>query len=168
KAPDQERNDMNAECEVSGPSYPLVTVSSSLPRFLAVSVQLALILLTVHLFKIEPNLPFFALMCLAAGGFLIHAWPPRRFCPAFFCLLSVASAVLLLGWTAAGCIFGIGGALIALCHLPLPWPYRLLLIAVAGGMLALWRIESAQPFWPILASMFMFRLIVYLYDLRRE
>ncbi|HEY7424844.1 MAG TPA: SGNH/GDSL hydrolase family protein [Gemmataceae bacterium] len=136
--------------------------------YLTVVVQLALILLTVHLFKIEPNLPFLAVMCLAAGGFLVHAWLPQRFRLAFFCLLSLASAVLLLGWTTAGWLFGLGGALIALCHLPVPWAYRVLLIAVTGAGLALWRTESTAAFWPILGSMFMFRLIVYLYDRRRE
>ncbi|HTU19555.1 MAG TPA: hypothetical protein VMG10_15955 [Gemmataceae bacterium] len=142
----------------------LVTLSS----YLAVVIQLALILLTVHLFKIEPDLPFLAVMWLAAGGFVIHAWLPRRFRLAFFCLLSLSSAVLLLGWSTAGWLLGLGGGLIALCHLPLPWAYRLLLIAVAGGFLALWRLESTEPFWPILGSLFMFRLLVYLFDFYHE
>ncbi len=136
--------------------------------FALVALQLALILLTVHLFKIEPNLPFLAVLCLAAGGFLVHTWLPRRFRLAFFCLLSLASAVLLFGWTTAGWLLGLGGGLIALAHLPVPWKYRVLLIAAAGGVLVLWRIESTEAFWPVLASMFMFRLIIYLYDCCHE
>jgi hypothetical protein len=55
-----------------------------------------------------------------------------------------------------------------LCYLPIPALYRALLAAVAGVFLALWRVDSAAPFWPILGSMFMFRLIVYLFDTRHE
>jgi D-alanyl-lipoteichoic acid acyltransferase DltB (MBOAT superfamily) len=143
-------------------------VWNNLGPFVLVLLELALILLTVYLFKIEPNLPFLAVLCLAAGGFLVHAWLPPRFRLAFFCLLSLASAVLLFGWQTAGWFLGLGGVLIALPHLPVPWKYRVLLIAAAGFMLALWRIESTESFWPLLASMFMFRLIVYVYDCRHE
>src|SRR5262245_20849335 len=83
------------------------TLSFALPRFLAVGVQLALILLTIHLFKFEPKHPFLAVMCLGAGGFVVHAWLPPRFRLAFFCLLSLVSAVVLLGWSMAGWIIGL-------------------------------------------------------------
>jgi len=142
--------------------------SDSLCSFVLVLIELALILLAVYLFKIEPNLPFLTVLCLAAGGFLVHAWLPPQFRLAFFCLLSLVSAVLLFGWLTAGWLLGLGGGLIALARLPVPWKYRVLLIAASGSILALWRIESTEPFWPVLASMFMFRLIIYLYDCRHE
>ena len=82
-------------------------------RFLLVSLQLALVLVVIHLFKIEPRLPFFGVMCLAVGGFLVHAWLPARFRLAFFALLSMAAFVLLLGIMAAGTIFGLGGIVLA-------------------------------------------------------
>jgi hypothetical protein len=145
-----------------------VPLAFSLPRFLAAVFQLALILLTIHLFKFEPNHPFLAVMCLGAGGFVVHAWLPPPFRLNFFCMLSLGSAVLLYGWSMAGQILGLGGVLIALCYLPIPLKYRVSLVAVASGMLALWRAESPEPFWAILGSMFMFRLLIYLYDLRHE
>src|SRR5262249_41100363 len=58
--------------------------------------------------------------------------------------------------------------LVAVCYLPVPLAFRVLLIAAGGVLLAMWRVESNAPFWPVLASMFMFRLIVYLFDTRRE
>jgi hypothetical protein len=143
-------------------------LARTLPRFLAVVAQLALILAAVRLLRIEPNRPFFAVMYLAAGGFVIHAWLPRRFRPAFFVLLSLAALVLILGWETAAWVLGLGGGLLGLCLLPVPLRFRVLLVAAAGAGLFLWRADSAAAFWPILGSMFMFRLIVYLYDTRHE
>ena len=36
----------------------------------------------------------------------------------------------------------------------------------AGVMLAFWRLDLNRAFWPVLGSMFMFRLIVYLHEHR--
>jgi hypothetical protein len=136
-------------------------------RFLVVCGELALVLVAVRLFKIEEQRSFFVLMCLAAGGFVVHAWLPTRFRLAFFCLLSLAAVVLLLGWTDGAWVLGIGGGLIGICYLPVPLLFRVLLLAGAGLFLAMARIEyRAAPFWPVLGAMFMFRLIVYLYDTR--
>src|SRR2546421_8283353 len=44
---------------------------------------------------------------------------------------------------------------------------RVAAVALAGLGLAVLRGESDRPFWPVLGSMFMFRLIIYLYELRR-
>src|SRR2546421_13021845 len=44
---------------------------------------------------------------------------------------------------------------------------RVAAVALAGLGLAVLRGESDRPFWPVLGSMFMFRLIVYLFEQRR-
>jgi hypothetical protein len=137
-------------------------------HFLALCVQLALILFAVSLLRIEGKLPFFSVLCLAAGGFVVHAWLPTRFRLPFFTLLSLAAAVAVYGWETGAWIIGLGGALIALCYLPVPLPYRVLLIVGAGGGLLLWRAGGDEAFWPVLGSLFMFRLIVYLHDTRRD
>jgi hypothetical protein len=137
-------------------------------RFLVVAGELALIVLAIHLFQIESHRPLRAVMALALGGFLVHAWLPLRYRLPFFCLLSLASVVVLLGWRDGAWVLGLGGALLGLCHLPGPLWLRVLLLVVAGGILAAWRADSSAPFWPVLGSMFMFRLLVYLYDLRHE
>src|SRR5262249_34828026 len=55
------------------------------------------------------------------------------------------------------------------CYLPVPLVFRVVLLVAAGLFLALARIEHhTAPFWPVLGAMFMFRLIVYLYDTRHE
>jgi hypothetical protein len=138
-----------------------------LSRFLAVSFQLALILLVVYRFNLEPHRPFLAVLCLAAVGFLVHAWLPRSLRAGFFALLSMSSVVFLLGWTTGGWVLGIGGGLFVLCYLPVHVAVRALSAAAVAVALARWRIDSVAPFWAFLASMFMFRVIVYLYDTRR-
>jgi len=149
------------------PGYP-VSWSASLPRFLAIVAQLALILLIISLYRIEPNRPFFAVMYLAAGGFVIHTWLPWSWRPAFFALLSLAAALLILGWPSGVWLIGIGAGLIVVCRLPLPVGYRAMFLLVIGLALFVGRVRFSDPFWPILGSMFMFRLIVYLYDTRHE
>jgi hypothetical protein len=143
-------------------------LARTLPRFLAVAAQLALILVAARLLRIEPNRPFFAVMYLAAGGFAVHAWLPRRVRPAFFVALSLAALVLILGWETAAWVLGIGGGLLSLCLLPVPLRFRVLLVVAVGAGLFLWRATSVAAFWPVLGSMFMFRLILFLYDTRHE
>lgn len=135
-----------------------------LRAFTLVGLELALIVWVVHCFHIEGTTLFFRVLCLAAGGFLIHAWLPRPWRAAFFALLSLFGILLVLGWPNGAWVIGIGAGLIALCHLPLPLLVRVLLLVLAGVLLAQWRWQFPQPFWPVLASMFMFRLIVYLYE----
>jgi D-alanyl-lipoteichoic acid acyltransferase DltB (MBOAT superfamily) len=70
-------------------------------------------------------------------------------------------------------LIGIGLALIGICHLPVAFPIRVGLLTLAGAGLALLRAELidspwSAAVWPILGSIFMFRLIVYLYDLRHQ
>src|SRR5579864_5260985 len=61
-----------------------------------------------------------------------------------------------------------------MCHLPVRFSLRVALILVSGAVMALMRVDRIfhVPFlsaiWPVLGSMFMFRLIVYLYDLKHD
>jgi hypothetical protein len=148
---------------------PSAPIPGRLRVFALVFLQLALILLIVHLFDFETQKHFFPVLCLAAGGFVVHFWLPDRFRIWFFTLLSLAGILFVLGWPSGAWVIGIGGGLIALCHLPIPTGFRVALLALAGVQLALLRLEyHDKPFWPVLGSMFMFRLIVYVFETRRE
>lgn len=147
---------------------PPASFRDRLRSFAAVGLQLALILLVVHRFDVGAQLHFFPVLCIAVGGFVVHAWLPARFRAWFFCLLSLGGLLFFLGWPNGAWVIGIGGGLIALCHLPIPLAPRVLLIVAAALALTLARmVEVNEPFWPVLGSMFMFRLIIYLYELRR-
>jgi hypothetical protein len=143
-------------------------LTSRLGAFALFCLQLALVLVVVFRFDIEGQNHFFAVLCLAAAGVVVHAWLPRRLRAGFFVLLSLASILLVLGWPNCGWAVGIGLVLVLLCRLPVPLIVRVALLVAVAIVLAVARLDYPSPFWPVLASMFMFRLIVYLYDARHE
>jgi hypothetical protein len=70
-------------------------------------------------------------------------------------------------------LIGIGLGLIGICHLPIRFAARVALVAVAGAALVFLRTHSqwfpdVTEMWVILGSMFMFRLTIYLYDLKHR
>ena len=150
-------------------------MNSANPTFLArlgafglLTLQLALIVFVVQSFEIEKHEHFFAVICFAAGGFLVHWWLPVRFRLVFFNLLSLLTIVFVLGWPNAGWVIGIGAALVLLCLRPRRWLYRVIAIVAVSLLLVNFRLDPEGSFWPVLASMFMFRLIVFLFEVRRD
>jgi hypothetical protein len=135
-----------------------------LRRFLAIALQLGLIVAIVHLFRIEQERFFLEVIGLSAAGFLVHYWLPTSWRLPFFCLLSLFSIILFLGVMTAGYVLGIGFGLIALCQLRVRLLFLVLFTLLAGVLLFIWRVESEETFWVIVGSMFMFRLIVFLHE----
>jgi D-alanyl-lipoteichoic acid acyltransferase DltB (MBOAT superfamily) len=149
-----------------------VTVDA-LARFAAVAAQFSLLVLVMQEFRIETPAFYEHIMPLALAGFLLHAVLPLRQRLLFFVLLSLAGILLVFGPRASTTLVGIGLGLVALCHLPVPFRFRVALLVAAGCLLAALRVDliaSGVPpaIWPILGSMFMFRLITYMYDLRHS
>src|SRR5215207_1956556 len=142
-------------------------VASRLAGHLLVLGQLALVLAVVYLFEVAERNHFFPVLGIAAGGYVVHLLLPARLRLPFFCVLSLGTILFVLGWPDGALVIGVGGGLITLCHLPGPFAARAGLVALVGLLLALWRIEYDRPFWAVLGSMFMFRLIVYLFEVRR-
>jgi hypothetical protein len=146
-----------------------------LDRFLGlgvIAVELVLVVAAIKLFNVESE-AFESVMTLALGGFLIHHFLPAAWRINFFAALSVASVPLVFGWEAGMWLLSLGGLLIALCHLPVAFWKRIALIAAVGLVLAFARKQVVPQFsliptilWPILGSMFMFRLAIYIYDLK--
>ncbi len=140
--------------------------------FLGVLAQLALLTLVFRQFQIE-NAGFLRLWLLTVAGFAIHAFLPLRYRLPFFLGLSLAGILLVLGVFHGVTLIVLGLLLIAICHLPLSFAARvallLFVVAVLGAQRAQWLPAPwSEAIWPILGSMFMFRLIVYLYDLRHD
>lgn len=149
--------------------YPRLRVSrpERLGAFALICLELVLLLLFVHNFEIENRQYFLWIFGIAAGGFLIHAWLPRPLRCWFFVCVSVGGLLFVLDLAEGLKVIGIGLGLIGVCHLPIPVLLRGAVLLIAGGVLAGLRIDYPKaPFWPVLASMFMFRLIVYLFELR--
>jgi hypothetical protein len=144
-----------------------------LSQFLAVGVQFGLLVLAVRQFHLENQAFYHNVMFLAFFGFLLHYCLPLRYRLWFFILLSVAALGGILGLVNTAWLLGIGLALIGLCHLPISYHGRVGALLAAGAVLVALRaawIDGSwlDVIWPILASMFMFRLIIYVYDLQHS
>jgi D-alanyl-lipoteichoic acid acyltransferase DltB (MBOAT superfamily) len=138
-----------------------------------VTLQLVVFLLLARAFEIEHASFYDLVLPLAIGGFVVHHWLPRKLQTWFFVALSVAGIFLVFGAQAGGWLLGVALTLIGLCHVPVAFRWRVLLVLAAAGVLVAMRASwLAAPWpgaiWPILASMFMFRLGIYLYDLKHQ
>jgi hypothetical protein len=144
----------------------------SLRAFAPVVFQLGLLTLLVRQFEIE-SAAFFHLSVLALAGFVIHALLPFRLRLPFFVILSMVGVAVILGPRSGASVIALGCMLIGLCHLPVSFRARIGILIATGAALAALRtgwLDAPVPSaaWPILGSMFMFRILVYLYDLRHS
>jgi D-alanyl-lipoteichoic acid acyltransferase DltB (MBOAT superfamily) len=140
--------------------------------FATIAVQLGLVLLLLRQFQIESS-AFRLLAIVAFAGFAVHAFLPLPARLPFFSALSLLSIPLTLGAANGAWLIGIGFVLIAACHLPVSFRARGLILLALGALLIAQRgrllpTPWSEAIWPILGSMFMFRLIAYFYDLRHD
>jgi hypothetical protein len=143
-------------------------------RLGVITLEFALIVFAIQLVNIESE-AFELIATVALGAFLVHHFLPSYLRQSCFAFLSIASVFLVFGWHHGAWLVAIGGLLIALCHLPAALWLRIALIVLVGGILAAGRIQTLSwgsqipaAIWPILGSMFMFRLIIYIYDLNHS
>jgi D-alanyl-lipoteichoic acid acyltransferase DltB (MBOAT superfamily) len=136
------------------------------------AVQLALLALVIRQFDIEST-AFLHICVLAFAGAVLQSVLPMSWRLPAFAALSLGGIGLVYGATQSAWLVGFGLVLIGICHLPLSHLARVALLVAAGIGLAALRVEIIEgpwspAIWPILGSMFMFRTIVYMYDLRHE
>jgi hypothetical protein len=140
--------------------------------FAVVSVQLALVLGVALFYRVELERGFGVVAWIILVGFVIHAWLPETARLPFFLILTLTAIGALLREDGIWLVL-VGLGLIALCHVPIVWWGRLVLVVLAGLALAVVRIGWIDVGWgntviPILAAMFMFRIGLYLYDLKED
>jgi D-alanyl-lipoteichoic acid acyltransferase DltB (MBOAT superfamily) len=121
---------------------------------------------------------------VAAVGFIVHHLLPFRLRLPFFVLLSLGSMSLVLGapnsydrlldpmvtFTRVGILLAIGIVLIGICHLPIGFWQRCGLLLGAAVVMGIFRagilkLSGLDFLWIVLAAIFMFRIIIYLYDI---
>ncbi|MBI4528303.1 MAG: hypothetical protein HY695_31295 [Deltaproteobacteria bacterium] len=146
--------------------------SASLGQFAFLMGELALLALVIRQFQVESS-AFLRLCLFAFGGFAVHYFLPRPYQLPFFLFLSLSALQVVLGLSSALWVISIGLLLIGICHLPASFSARVVLLILVAASLAVLRLDLfpvawSHAIWPILGSMFMFRLIVYLYDLRHD
>jgi hypothetical protein len=142
------------------------------PGFLLTAVEFGLLVLVIRVLEIESQ-RFDQLMAWAWAGFVVNHFLPSRWRLPFFVALSLWCLKVVAGGTVAVCVFGAGLAFLGLCHLPVAFGLRLVLIGILGAAVACLRVGTLSErvsvaAWAILGSMFMFRIIVYLYDLKHK
>ncbi|MFT7559715.1 MAG: hypothetical protein ACI93R_001630 [Flavobacteriales bacterium] len=157
-------------------NYPLPAVINALigkydlVRVLAVGFVFGLVVLLVREFGLE-NRTFLLSLVIACIGFPIHHVLPKQLKLPFFVFLSFTSIIVALGIFNAAWLIGLGSLFIILAHLPIPFYARVTAQVILGLVLIVFRADlfpSMVPsaIWPILGSMFIFRLMIYMYDLR--
>ncbi|NIV36939.1 MAG: hypothetical protein GWN58_48145, partial [Anaerolineae bacterium] len=124
-------------------------------KFLLVLLQLSGLLLVVQTFSIENEVFHGRLMPLILAGFAIHAVLPPDLRATFFLLLSLGSILGVFGATDGGILVGLGLVLIGVCHLPIAFWYRLIiLLGLVGALVALRAglasVAWSQAIWPVL------------------
>ena len=160
--------DLTADGATDIPSAALSRVIS----FLFIIGQLALIALVIRQFQLV-NSAFVRVVLLTFGGFVIHQFLPLRFRLPFFLGLSIVGIGFVFGPEAGAWLVGIGLVLVGICYLPINFAAKIALLVAAGAGLAVLRIGLVPApwsdlVWPILGSMFMFRMIIFLYDTRED
>jgi D-alanyl-lipoteichoic acid acyltransferase DltB (MBOAT superfamily) len=113
---------------------------------------------------------FLRMAAATAAAFVVHYWLPFRWKEPWWIVASLGGAALLLGPVVAALIAGIGLSIFGILALPIAFRYRLWLVLGLAAVLIYGRrtVGFGIPwqFWPAFGAIFMFRLVIYLYDLR--
>ena len=138
-----------------------------LAGFAVLVIQVALLFLVFRQFRIEEP-AFLAIAFIAFCGFAVHYWLPVVAKEWFFVALSLAGAFLVLDPAVAGLLVAAGLLIFGVLALPIAFRWRLamigvLFVAMMAGRATL-PFDLPAEFWPLFGALFMFRMIVYLYD----
>jgi alginate O-acetyltransferase complex protein AlgI len=159
------------------PSAPVTLLTAQLERsrphlrrFAVLAVELGMLLLVFDLYRLESR-RFLTLSFLIVGGFAVSYWLPFRFKEPFFIALSLGGSYFLLDPAVASLLLGAGGILFAIIRSGLDFLWRVLAI-VGFGMVCAYGRATGQflipnHFWAVFGAVFMFRMIIYLYDIKR-
>jgi len=140
-------------------------------RFAMLVIPLALLLLTFKVYNLEQP-AFFKLACIVFGAFAVAYWLPFQHKQPFVILVSLGGAFALLTPLAASLLILTGLALFGIVRSPVAFRWRVLaLVVVLCAFIygrATGRLPVAGGLWPVLGAVFMFRMIIYLYDVKHQ
>jgi D-alanyl-lipoteichoic acid acyltransferase DltB (MBOAT superfamily) len=129
-----------------------------------------LLLAVFKRFNVEGR-AFQMLVTFALVALPVHYLLPFRFKKPCFVAVSIAGLAWVFGIDTTGYVLLIAALLISLCHMPAAWSVRAAILGTLALGLTLLRPESfargiPTVAWPVLASMFMFRMVIYMYELK--
>ena len=139
-------------------------------QFLPVFGHLALFLWIFHIFHIEAR-AFSLLFGIALAALPIHYSLHYRWKKPFFIAVSILGLGAIFGTWVTLYVLGFSTLLIGACYLPVRWAARAAVVAAIGIVCTLLRpagVATSIPsnVWPVLATMFMFRIMIYLYEIK--
>jgi hypothetical protein len=146
----------------------------SLRPFLRNLIFLGLLLLVFKVYKIEERAyqgrTFQTLATLVFLALPLHYLAPYRVKKLVLIAVSIAGLFWVFGIPVAALVLTFSFALIGICRLPIWWSARVVIVASLATALAFARGMThdilPDSVWPIVASMFMFRIVIYLYELK--
>ncbi|MEZ4886679.1 MAG: hypothetical protein R3E32_18265 [Chitinophagales bacterium] len=136
-------------------------------------LQLSLIWYLVYALHIEADMWLERFLPLVVIFFGIHSLTPIKYKPIVFLCSFVCTLFLFLSFQDATILLLTGLGIFGMCHLPIKLSIRKLLVLGIGVFFALGRLGYLwTPFTShgltVFAAIFMFRTIVYLYELKYE
>ena len=160
-----------ASRETAAPDPRAANANRGVWRFLLLLAQLGLLALLFRVFVLEE--PTFALLTrLAFGGFAVHYWLPFRYKEPFWIGLSMAGSFVLLDPVVAALLVGSGLVFFAVLRSGLSYRVRVsIVVAAFAAIMASYGsggLHLPSGFRVMFGSLFMFRMMIYLYDLRHN
>jgi alginate O-acetyltransferase complex protein AlgI len=139
-------------------------------EFLSIMVQLGIMQAVFDAYRLETR-TFRTLVLLATVALPVHYLVPFRWKKPLFVAVSIAGLFLVNGPSISGGVLAVSAVFLALAAVPLPWRTRVGLIAAPAVALAVLRSRTgtgaeaiSTGVIPVVATMFMFRMIIYLYE----
>jgi D-alanyl-lipoteichoic acid acyltransferase DltB (MBOAT superfamily) len=141
-----------------------------LSQFLPILAHFGLLLAVFRVYLLEGR-AFQILMPIALVALPIHYALSYRWKKPFLLGVSIVGLGWVFGLATIAAVLTLSAVLIAICYAPMAWKYRAGAVAALTLAMALARNHSAalgipDSVWPVLASMFMFRIILFLYELK--
>jgi alginate O-acetyltransferase complex protein AlgI len=139
-------------------------------EFLSIMAQLGTMLAVFDAYRFETR-SFRILVLLAFAMLPAHYLVPYRWKKPLFVAVSILGMVLVNGLFTSGVVLALSAVLLVVAAAPFPWRIRVGLIATLAVSLAVLRSRSGSGaeaistgVIPVVATMFMFRMMIYLYE----
>lgn len=141
--------------------------------FLLILLALVAMAAVVQGLEIEQGMDLPRLMWIAVGGYAAYSFSPRWFRLPLILAVNVVALLILFDPVSAAATLVLGVLLVIVATLPILVRYRLLLLLLIAVYLALGRAEIIGDYLlyqvsGVLGGLFMFRTILYLYEMQYE
>jgi alginate O-acetyltransferase complex protein AlgI len=147
------------------------TARRDLRKFLPIWGHLALLLAVMKVYHVEGR-ALFLLTSIALAALPVHYLLAYRWKKPFFLAVSVVGLFVVFGIIPGLAVTSLALAFISVCRLPVAWWARAGIVAITAIGLGIARMSTgstwplADVVWPVLGSMLMFRMILYLYEIK--